>query len=277
MNNPFLRNTIARLSYLGIWVLIAAAQIVALAYTFSLLRPDTIYQYILYDIQTYSLVFAVLVLIVWYPVRYYRNVFSIPLFLLFHLILLLAIIAISLGIGYFISNLILHHYPDYLVYFIEMLPCKLVVSALVYIGFVLFYYLDLTASEVKLQEKALEEQAESNALVPIEKLNRISVKKNKEIQFITIDKIFYIEANGDYVLIHAEPGRFLKDSTMKYWESHLPNDLFLRVHRSFIVNLDHIDQVELYEKDSYRLKMKNGAVIKASQAGYKLLKQQMGV
>jgi DNA-binding LytR/AlgR family response regulator len=62
---------------------------------------------------------------------------------------------------------------------------------------------------------------------------------------------------------------------MKYWEAMLPNDLFIRIHRSFILNIEHIAKIELYEKETYKVLLKNGTGIKASPAGYKLLKQKM--
>jgi DNA-binding LytR/AlgR family response regulator len=62
---------------------------------------------------------------------------------------------------------------------------------------------------------------------------------------------------------------------MKYWETHLPDDLFVRIHRSFIVNVEYISRIDLYEKEIYKVQLKNGNSLKASSAGYKLLKQKM--
>jgi DNA-binding LytR/AlgR family response regulator len=109
----------------------------------------------------------------------------------------------------------------------------------------------------------------------VEKLTRISVKKRQEIYFIPVNQILYIEANGDYVLIHTSESKYLKDKTMKYWETHLSDDLFVRIHRSFIVNIEHISKIELYEKETYKVQLKNGDSLKASTTGYKLLKQKM--
>ena len=114
-------------------------------------------------------------------------------------------------------------------------------------------------------------------LVPAEKLTRISVKKHRELFFIPVTEIICIEANGDYVMIYTAKSKYLKDRAMKYWEAMLPDDLFIRIHRSFILNIEHIAKIELYEKETYRVQMKNGTSIKASAAGYKLLKQKMNL
>jgi hypothetical protein len=76
------------------------------------------------------------------------------------------------------------------------------------------------------------------------------------------------------------------DFTAKAWKAQpedageienatLPGDLFVRIHRSFIVNIEAIAKIELYEKESYKVQLKSGASIKASAAGYKLLRQKM--
>jgi DNA-binding LytR/AlgR family response regulator len=101
------------------------------------------------------------------------------------------------------------------------------------------------------------------------------VKKNKEIRFISICDIHYIEANGDYVLIYTGTGRFIKDKTMKYWETHLPGAQFVRIHRSFIINIEYLAKLELYEKELYQVQLKSGTTLKVSSAGYKLLKRRL--
>lgn len=275
MNNPFFETKTARLVYLAIWLLLTISLVIAFTYTFTGRFVSSFFYFSICDIASYHVFFSLFILIVWYPVRYYRNVLSVPLFLLFHLVLLTLILAISIASGYWISSLVFSHYPESDFFLWSMLPFKLFSGLLFYILFVLFYYLSLTTSEVREQAGVIEQKEEAPETVPVEKLSRISVKKNKEIQFIPVNEIFFIEANGDYVLIHTAKGRFLKDRTMKYWEAHLPEEWFVRVHRSFIVNLEYIGQMDLYEKDSYRLRMKNDAILKVSQSGYKLLKQKM--
>jgi DNA-binding LytR/AlgR family response regulator len=77
------------------------------------------------------------------------------------------------------------------------------------------------------------------------------------------------------VHIFTESGKYMKEQTMKYFEEHLSPSKFVRVHRSCIVNVDAISRVELYEKQTQLLILKNGIQIKMSQAGYKLLKGRL--
>jgi two-component system LytT family response regulator len=104
-------------------------------------------------------------------------------------------------------------------------------------------------------------------------LTRVAVKDRQQIHVIPLHSIRYIEADGDYVQLHTEKGVFLKEKTMKYFEENFPPQQFIRVHRSFIVNVDMVAKIELYEKESYRVHLKNGETLKASSSGYRALKE----
>ncbi len=103
-------------------------------------------------------------------------------------------------------------------------------------------------------------------------LERIVVKTGNKIHIINCEEIIYIESNGDYVFIYTEKGRFLKENTMKYYEKQLDDSVFIRIHRSHILNINFLDKIELFEKETYLVHLKNGTKIKASISGYKLLK-----
>jgi two-component system, LytTR family, response regulator len=103
-------------------------------------------------------------------------------------------------------------------------------------------------------------------------LNRVVARLGSKIIVIPVEKIYYLEAQDDYVMIYSELGRHLKEKTMKYFEAHLPQDGFIRIHRKYIANLAFISSVELYEKNTHLVLMKNGDKIRASQDGYKRLR-----
>lgn len=111
----------------------------------------------------------------------------------------------------------------------------------------------------------------------VEIIERIVVKSGQKIEVIPIYEVIHLQAEGDYVMIHSIKGKFLKEQTMKSLESCLPPDKFVRVHRSSIINIDFIAQIELFDKQSQLLKLKNGSQVKASLAGYKLLKKALGL
>ncbi len=108
-----------------------------------------------------------------------------------------------------------------------------------------------------------------------EKLERIVVKSNTKISVIPVEKIRYIEAQDDYVMIYTHDGKHLKQGTMKYFEAHLDANHFMRIHRSYIVRIDQVEQLEPYGKDSYVAKLKGGVTIKISKSGMKSLKEKL--
>jgi two-component system, LytTR family, response regulator len=106
-------------------------------------------------------------------------------------------------------------------------------------------------------------------------LQRIVVKTGSKIKVIPVETIIYLQADDDYVTIFTKEGKYLKEATMKYFESHLDPDKFIRIHRSYIVNINDIIQMELYEKESYMVSLRNGQKLNVSKSGIKRLKEMM--
>lgn len=105
-------------------------------------------------------------------------------------------------------------------------------------------------------------------------LERVITRLGSKITVIPVEKISYIEAADDYVMIFSDLGKHLKEKTMKYFEEHLPKELFIRIHRSYIVNITEIKSLELYSKDSYLAVLKNGEKLKVSSEGYRKLREK---
>lgn len=108
-------------------------------------------------------------------------------------------------------------------------------------------------------------------------LNRIAVRHGNKINIIPADDIYYLESYGDYVKIHSKAGVFVKEKTMKYFENHLDTDVFTRIHRSFIVNVNEIKNIEQYEKDGHLAILRNNESLKISESGYKVLRHKLKI
>lgn len=106
-------------------------------------------------------------------------------------------------------------------------------------------------------------------------LRRIVVKSNQKINVFPVETVRYIEAQDDYVMIYTIEGKYLKQKTMKFFETHLDPDQFVRIHRSYIVNVEQIMRLEPYEKDNYVCVIKDGSKLKVSQTGLKILKERL--
>jgi two-component system LytT family response regulator len=111
----------------------------------------------------------------------------------------------------------------------------------------------------------------------VEIIDRIAVRTGTKIQVIPADDILYLEADGDYVRINTNAGSFLKEKTMKYFETHLIPSQFIRIHRSYIVNINQVERLEYYDKESYMAVLKNHLSLKVSSSGYKTLKESLKI
>ena len=101
---------------------------------------------------------------------------------------------------------------------------------------------------------------------------RILVKDGSKVHVIPVDKIDYIEAQDDYVAIKSDGKTHLKQERMTELENELDTSQFVRVHRSYILNIERIARIELYAKDSRMAILKDGTKLLISRAGYDKLK-----
>lgn len=87
---------------------------------------------------------------------------------------------------------------------------------------------------------------------------RILLRINNNPTFITIDSIVLISSDDYYSIVHLNDGRnaMLKKS-LKSWQTILPEQKFLRVHRSLIINMDYIEKMEKWSKSTYIARLKN--------------------
>jgi two-component system, LytTR family, response regulator len=127
------------------------------------------------------------------------------------------------------------------------------------------------SSEGKTSVQNLQQSHDSVSKV----IERVIIRKGSQIIVVPVDKIKYIEAQGDYVMIYTGDTNYLKEKTMKFYEDNLPAEMFARIHRSYIVNITLIDKLELYEKETYMIILKDGSKLRASREGYKKLKGMM--
>jgi two-component system LytT family response regulator len=107
-------------------------------------------------------------------------------------------------------------------------------------------------------------------------LERVVVKTGAKIEVIPLAEIEQIEAQDDYVMIYTDNARYLKKETLNYFEKALPATDFIRIHRSHIVNMKHIKQIEQYGKESYVVVLSNGKQVNISKSRFKDLKQELG-
>lgn len=129
------------------------------------------------------------------------------------------------------------------------------------------------SNEVHSKTKAINEVPHKQ---PDENL-RVVVKDGATIQIIPTSEILYIEAYDDYVKIHTKDKYHLKKKTLNYYEQTLNPKDFLRIHRSFIINVNYLTKIDSFEKNSYRATLTNLAQVPISRNSYGNLKKMLGV
>jgi hypothetical protein len=185
-----------------------------------------------------------------------------------------------MGIVYLVFNFLLQPESDDN-WIIQLMPLQFVLGTCFFTITAFVYNNNLEkikADAVEMELEKIETEAVADiSEEPKEVIERIAIKIRQKIEVVLVPDILFIQSEGDYTMIHTANNRFLKEQTMKYFELHLPANLFVRIHRSYIVNVLAISKVELFEKQTYRITLKNGVQIKASAAGYKLLKNTLSL
>lgn len=112
----------------------------------------------------------------------------------------------------------------------------------------------------------------SAARPPQQFLERIVVRDGTRVTLIPVAKLDYVEAQDDYVALASQSKKHLKQQTIASLEACLDPKSFVRIHRSYIVNLERVARIEPYGKDSRLAILADGARLPVSRAGYARLK-----
>jgi two-component system, LytTR family, response regulator len=112
----------------------------------------------------------------------------------------------------------------------------------------------------------------ASARPPTQYLDRVAVREGSQVSIIPVSKLDFAEAQDDYVALVSAGKKHLKQQTISNLEASLDPTRFLRVHRSYIVNLERVARVEPYGKDTHVAVLDTGVQIPVSRAGYARLK-----
>lgn len=111
---------------------------------------------------------------------------------------------------------------------------------------------------------------------PAQYLERLVVRDGAKVDIIPCERLDYAEAQDDYVLLRTGGKNHLKQETITNLESSLDPNHFVRIHRSYIVNLERVAKIEPYTKDSRVAVLSDGTQLPVSRSGYARLKELLG-
>jgi two-component system LytT family response regulator len=116
------------------------------------------------------------------------------------------------------------------------------------------------------------EELAAAARLPQQYLERIVVRDGTKVTLIPVGKLDFAEAQDDYVALASGGKKVLKQQTIASLEASLDPESFVRIHRSYIVNLERVARIEPYGKDSRLAILEDGSRLPVSRVGYARLK-----
>ena len=134
----------------------------------------------------------------------------------------------------------------------------------------------LDRARERLREKrpsAAELQQAARGGAPAE---RLIVRDGTRVHIIPVEKLDYAEAQDDYVCLVSAGKKYLKQQTISSLETCLDAAHFVRVHRSYIVNIERVSKIEPYGKDSRVAILADGTRLPVSRTGFTRLRELLG-
>ncbi len=225
--------------------------------------------------------FAILIPFLWNVVKY-GNLLALNSILKIVVLSALGLLAVSVWLGISLVFLYWISGSEIFSLFMPIIPLYGMIGILLYIIVV-----QIIATACSQQMEAGNEVCEDTQIVApfpasepkelISLIDRVTVKIGSNIRMIPVNDILYLQSEGDYVLIITEKDKFIKEQTMKFFEQNLPQQQFVRIHRSFIVNVSFISRIECYGNNKQAMTLRNGVQLKMSVAGYRLLKASLNL
>jgi two-component system, LytTR family, response regulator len=108
------------------------------------------------------------------------------------------------------------------------------------------------------------------------RVERILVRDGGKVYIVPADALEYAQAQDDYVLLHAQGRRLLKEQPIRSLEAQLDPARFVRIHRSWLINLAQLERVELEAKDRRVAVLRSGVRLPISRSGHQRLQDALG-
>ncbi|MDR3268111.1 MAG: LytTR family transcriptional regulator DNA-binding domain-containing protein, partial [Tannerella sp.] len=223
------------------------------------------------DALIYGIMLCLTGFILWNVYRFATPAHSVPKYNF------IAVMAITLLTGISVTGIeslaVYLSFPSQFGMFASTIPVRTLITLLIYI-IVRLLYLAYCKREVAVAaDPCNESQPEQTAGKPV--IERFTVRVGQKIKIIPVSEVIFIRADGDYISINTAESSFLKEQTMNEAENTLPTDSFVRIHRSYIVNINFISRIERYG-EKQQVMLSGGEKIRISAARYRTLKQILG-
>jgi two-component system LytT family response regulator len=135
----------------------------------------------------------------------------------------------------------------------------------------------LTRARARMQrgERGPVEALSAAARPPASRGGRVLVRDGPRVHVLPPDKIAYVQAQDDYVSYRCGGKDYLKEQTLGEVEATLDPAKFVRIHRSYLLNLEHLARIETGERDNRVAILTDGQRLPVSRAGYARLSNRL--
>ena len=120
------------------------------------------------------------------------------------------------------------------------------------------------------------QELSATARPPGRTLERVLIREQGRVHVLPVERIDFVEAQDDYLCFVSGGKRQRKQQTLAEIEAQLDRARFVRIHRSFLLNIDRLARIEPYAKDSWLAILTDGSKLPVSRTGYSRLKELMG-
>jgi two-component system LytT family response regulator len=106
---------------------------------------------------------------------------------------------------------------------------------------------------------------------------RVLIRDGARVHVLPVDSIDYVQAQDDYVSVRSGGRAYLKEQTLSDLESSLDPKRFVRIHRSYLLNVERLARVEQTPRESRVAVLKDGTTLPVSRAGYGNIQRLLGL
>jgi two-component system LytT family response regulator len=116
----------------------------------------------------------------------------------------------------------------------------------------------------------------ATARPPGRTLDRVLIRQDARVHVIPVQQLDFIEAQDDYLSFASGGKKLRKQQTLTDIEGQLDPTRFVRIHRSFLLNVERLARIEPYAKDSWLAILQDGTKLPLSRSGYQRLRELIG-
>ncbi len=106
--------------------------------------------------------------------------------------------------------------------------------------------------------------------------SRLAVPSGGGVRFVDVDRVAWIESDGNYVVLHLEGERLRMRHTLKRMAERLERDGFIRIHQSYVVNTAHILELQPWSHGELVVTLRDGTSLVSSRTWSGALREMMG-